>query len=179
VITGANSGLGYYTALALVKSNSTVVLACRRLIIFIDIIVRNSKTQAGLIGSFFNSVGGLLIGTNTQWTYSNIPIQSTIGNVYVIGNPPTQSRLKNTIMPTCYSDIATQYIWSTQSDAAGTSGINNLIRFTYTFNYTGSTTKGYCYIIVDDLCTFYINNNGGVDVKHGGLIWGDDENTYN
>ena len=145
---------------------------------FIDIIVKNTKTQAGLIGSFFNAAGATQIVTSAQWTYSNIPIQSAIGNVYVIGNPP-QSRLKSTIMPTCYPDIATQYIWSTQSDAAGTTGVNNSITFTYTFNYTGASSRGYCYIIIDGVCTLFINNNGGVDVKNGGLIWGDDQNTYN
>jgi hypothetical protein len=150
---------------------------------FVDIIVKNTKTQAGLIASFLNANGGLAIATNTQWTYSNIPVQSTVGNVYVYETPPIPktSRLKSTIMPMCYPDIATKYIWSTESDAKGTTGINSLIKFTYTFKYTGISTKGYCYIIVDDKCSFFMNNNGGVDVKYGGLIWGDgvDANTYN
>ena len=146
---------------------------------FVDIIVKNTKTAASLIGTFFNGAGSLAIVTNSQWTYSIIPVQSSVGNIYERNIPPA-SKLKNTIMPQCYPDIATKWIWSTKTDAEGSTGINSLITLTYSFNYTGDSTKGYCYIMVDDVCTLYINNTLGVEVKYGGMIWENmDQNTYN
>ncbi len=146
---------------------------------FVDIIVKNTKSAASLIGTFFNAAGSLAIVTNGQWTYSIIPVQNTIGNIYERNIPP-ESKLKNTIMPQCYPDIATKWIWNTKSDAEGSTGINSLVTFTYSFNYTGESSKGYCYIIVDDVCTLYINNTLGVEVQYGGMIWENrDQNTYN
>jgi hypothetical protein len=146
---------------------------------FIDIIVKNTKKNASLIGTFFNGAGSLAIVTNSNWTYSIIPIQSSVGNIYE--RPMiSYSKLKNTIMPQCYSDVATKWIWNTTTNAAGTTGINSLITFTHSFNYTGDSSRGYCYIIVDDVCTLYINDKLGVEVKYGGMILeGLDQNTYN
>lgn len=146
---------------------------------FVDIIVKNTKKNASLIGTFFNGAGSLAIVTNSQWTYSIIPIQSSLGNIYERTMIPN-SKLKNTIMPQCYQDVATKWIWNTKTDAEGTTGKNSLITFTYTFDYTGDSTRGYCYIIVDDLCTLYINNTLGVEVQYGGMIWENrEQNTYN
>jgi len=151
---------------------------------FIDIFVKNTKTNASLIGIFFKPQVGsnppdIAFSTNNKWTYSIIPVQPPTGNIYERPLPP-DVKLKNTIMPQCYPDIATKWIWSTQPHAEGTSGVNIPITFTYTFDYTGNSVNGYCYIIVDDMCTLYINDELGVDVKYGGMIWVNrDENTYN
>jgi hypothetical protein len=164
---------------------------------FVDIIVKNTKTNASLIAAFYkqnNEVAMTLntinsntptpIVTNNQWTYSIIPVQSSEGNIYE--RPlPVEVKLKNTIMPSCYPDISTKWIWSTRSDAEGTTGVNTLVTFTYEFNYAGNfskdtSAKDYCYIIVDDMCTLYINDDFSVDVKYGGMIWMNmEQNTYN
>jgi hypothetical protein len=147
---------------------------------FVDIIVKNTKTAASLIGTFFNAAGSVAIVTNSQWTYSIIPVQNSVGNIMAITSLPAGTKLKNTIMPSCYSDIETKWIWSTKEFLAGNGGINIPITFTYSFNYTGNSKTGYCYIIVDDVCTLYINNTLGVEVKYGGMIWENlEQNTYN
>jgi hypothetical protein len=187
---------------------------------FIDIFVKNTKTTASLIGTFFRPKimtdveknqftelkmkydkmmndyklsgstttppvrpsippGDVAFITNNQWTYSIIPIQSSVGNIYE--RPvPFESKLKSTIMPQCYPDIATKWIWSTKEHAEGKSGMNIPITFTYSFEYKGNSTRGYCHVIVDDSCILYINDELGVEVQYGGMIWiNRDQNTYN
>ena len=150
---------------------------------FIDIIVKNTKPNASLIGAFYNLNGDTILVTNNQWTYSIIPVQSTTGNVYSMGSIPEKHIMfKKPIMASCYEDIGTCPIWTSKEVPNG-----NTVIFTYTFNHTGEATTGYCYIIVAGTCDFYMNNDKSVNVSYGALLWKEnsqqntykDRNTYN
>jgi len=141
---------------------------------FIDIIVRNTQPNASLIGTFYKSNGDTVVTTNNQWTYSIIPFQKTIGNVKSIAIPENVFFLKKPIMASCYDDIATCLIWMSNDAPNG-----NTVVFTYTFNHSGEATTGYCYIMVDGTCDFYMNDDKAVNVSYGNLFVDNiQENTY-
>jgi len=151
---------------------------------FIDIIVKNTKGYAGLIATFYKTNGNIIVNTNNQWTYSIIPLQSGAGNAFEYGWFQDDLPLNNILLPSCYPDISPKIISASEKEVRDSNTAS--MTFTYTFNYTGTCKKGYCYIITT-ACTFKINNSPQVDVKYGGLFVMDnpqqntykDENSYN
>lgn len=155
---------------------------------FIDIIVKNTQPSSSLIGAFYKKDGNTLgntVVTNKQWTYSIIPFQKTIGNVQSIYQGLDNFlRFKKPIMASCYPDISTYVIWNTSDNKYP---VNDPIIFTYTFDHKGESTTGYCYIVLNGTCEFYMNNDKKINVSYGGLLFTEesqkntyrDQNTYN